>query len=115
MLSNTTITRKHERSVLPIDIPPVPCQACPRIQTTFPHKWQIRTAHQSNENFICDDYTIEFMNEYIFEFATEVNEETANENDDVPEENYMTIYVKMINGMTISIMRRKADSSNHIR
>ena len=94
MLSNTTITRKHERSVLPIDIPPVPCQAC---------KWQIWTAHQSNENFICDDYTIEFMNECIFEFATEVNEETANENDDVPEENYMTIFVKMINGMTISI------------
>ena len=49
MLSNTTMTRKHERSVLPIDVPPVPCQACPRIQTTFPHKWQVRTAHQSNE------------------------------------------------------------------
>ena len=43
------------------------------------------------------------MNEYIFEFATEVNEETANENDDVLEENYMTKKVKMINGMTISI------------
>ena len=103
MLSNTTITRKHERSVLPVDIPPVPCLACPRIQTTFSQKWQIRTAHQSNENFIRGDCTIEFVNEYIFEFATEVNEETANENDDVPEENYMTIYVKMINGKTISI------------
>ena len=43
------------------------------------------------------------MNEYIFEFATEVNEETTNENDDVLEENYMMIYVKMINGKTICI------------
>ena len=67
------------------------------------HKWQIRTAHQSNENFICGDYTIEFANEYIFEFATKVNEEPTNENDDVLEESYMMTYVKMINGKTISI------------
>ena len=46
---------------------------------------------------------MEFVNEYIFEFATEVNEETANEYDDGVEENYTTIYVKMINGKTISI------------
>ena len=100
MLSNTTKTRDHGKSVLPVAIPPVPCQACPRTQTTFPHKWQIRTAHQSNEKkFICGDYTTEFVNEYIFEFATEVLEETSNEN----EENYMMIYVKMINRKTISI------------
>ena len=60
-------------------------------------------AHQSNENFICGNYTIELVNEYIFEFATEVNGETTKENDDVLEENYMMIYVKMINGKTISI------------
>ena len=36
------------------------------------------------------------------EFATEVTEKTTNEIDDVLEENYMTIYVKMINGKTIS-------------
>ena len=32
-----------------------------------------------------------------------VNEETTNENDDLLEEIYMMIYVKMINGKTISI------------
>ena len=36
-------------------------------------------------------------------FATEVNEETTIELDDVLEENYMTVYVKTINGKTISI------------
>ena len=39
----------------------------------------------------------------MFEFATEVNKENTNENEDLPEETYMTIYVKMINGKTISI------------
>ena len=92
MLSNTTITRDH-----------VTCQLFPRIQITLLHKWQLRTAHQSNKNFECGDFTIEFENDYIFEFATEVNEETTNENDDVLEENYMMIYVKMINGKTISV------------
>ena len=57
----------------------------------------------TNGSFVCGDFTIEFENDYIFEFATEVNEETTNENDYVLEENYMTIYVKMINGKTISV------------
>ena len=96
MLSNTTKTRDRDKSVSPVAIPPVPCQAC-----LFPTQVQIRTAHQSNEKFICGDYTIEFVNEYVFEFATEVNMETTNENDDVLEENYIMIYVKMINGKTI--------------
>ena len=53
---------------------------------------------------------------YIFEFATEVNEKTTNEIDDVLEENYMTIYVKMINGKTISKKcEGKTESSHHIR
>ena len=103
MLSNTTITRDHEKSVFLVVVRPVTCQVFPRIQITLPYKWQLRTAHQSNKNFGCGDFTIEFENDYIFEFATEVNEETTNENDDVPEENYMMIYVKMINGKTISI------------
>ena len=33
-------------------------------------------AHQSNKNYVCDDYIFEFENEYIFVFATEVNEKT---------------------------------------
>ena len=41
--------------------------------------------------------------DYIFEFATEVNEKTTNEIDDVLECNYMTKNVKMINGKTICI------------
>ena len=55
------------------------------------------------KNFECGDFTTFFENDYIFEFATEVNEENTNENDDLLEETYMTIYVKMINGKTISI------------
>ena len=104
MLSNTTITRDHEQSVFPIVVPPFTCQVFPRIQITpSSYKWQLRTAHHSNKNFVCGDFTIEFENDYIFEFATEVNEETINENDDVLEENYMMIYVKLINGKTLSI------------
>ena len=49
------------------------------------------------------DYTTEFENDYIFEFANEENEENTKESDDLPEETYMTIYVKTINGKTISI------------
>ena len=92
MLSNTTITRDH-----------VTCQLFPRIQITLPYKWQLRTLISPIKNFECGDFTIEFENDYISEFATEVNEETTNENDDVLEENYMMIYVKMINGKTISV------------
>ena len=103
MPSNTTITRYHEKSVFPVVIPLVTCQVFTRIQTTIPCKWQLRTAHPSNKNFVCGDFITEFENEYIFEFATEVNEENTNENDDLLEETYMMIYVKMIFGKTISI------------
>ena len=79
----------------------LPAKPCPRTQATFPHKWQLRSAHQSSENFICGDYTTEFENDHIFEFANEENEENSKENDDLPEDTYMTIYVKTINGKTI--------------
>ena len=71
MRSNTTITGDHKKTVFPDAILPAACQACPRTQTTSPHKWQIRTAHQSNEKFICGDCTTEFENDHIFEFANE--------------------------------------------
>ena len=57
--------------------------------------WQTQAAHHSNKNYECDDY--------IFVFSTEVNEKTTIELDDVLEGNYMTVYVKTINGKTISI------------
>ena len=89
MPSNTTITRDHKKSVFQVVVPPVTCRVFSRIQTTLPCKWQLRTAHQSNKNFECGDFTTEFENDYIFEFATEVNEETTNENDDLLEDIYL--------------------------
>ena len=56
-----------------------------------------------------DDYIFEFENDYIF-VATEVSEKTTIEDDDALEENCMTVYVKTINGKTVSInatMKRK--------
>ena len=103
MRSNTTISRDHQETVFLDAILLVACQACPRTQTTFPHKWQIRKAHQSNENFMSGDYTTEFKNDHIFEFVNEENEENSKVNDDLPEETYMTIYVKTINGKTFSL------------
>ena len=61
--------------------------------------WKTQAAHLSLEN---DDCIFEFENYYIFVFATEANEETANENDDVLEENYITVFVLTINGKAIS-------------
>ena len=55
------------------------------------------------KHYECDDNTFDFENDYIFVFAKEVNDEIASENDDVPEENDMTVHVKTINGKTISI------------
>ena len=48
------------------------------------------------------EYTTEFESDHIFEFASEENEENSKVNDDLPEETYMTIYVKTVNGKTIS-------------
>ena len=87
MRSNTTITGDREKTVFLDAILPVACQACPRTRTTSPHKLQIRTTHQPNGKFMCGDYTTEF----------------EKENDDLLEETFMTIYVKTINGKTISI------------
>ena len=56
----------------------------PRIQSTSPSKRLIRSVQQSHEKFVGIEYNTE-------------------ENDDVLEENYMTVYVKTINGKTISI------------
>ena len=85
MRSNTTISGDHEETVFPDAILPVACQACPRTQTTFPHKWQKPRAHQSNEKFMCGDYT-EFENDHIFEFANEENEENSKVIDDLPDD-----------------------------
>ena len=57
------------------------CPVCPRIQTTFPIKWQ---SHGKNVG-------IEYNNEF------------EKENDDILEENYMTVYMKMIYEKRISI------------
>ena len=65
--------------------------------------WQNQAAHQSNKNYEYDDYTFEFENDYIFVFANEVSEKTTIELDNALEENYITVYVKTINGKTISI------------
>ena len=95
--------QRPQKSVFQVVILPVTCRVFPRIQTTLPCKWQLRKAHQSNKNFECGDFTTEFENDYIFEFATKLNEENTNENDDLLEETYMMIYMKMISGKTISI------------
>ena len=65
----------------------VACPACHRTQTTFPTKRQIPAAQQSHENFVGIEYNNEF----------------EKENDDMLEENYMTVYVEMIYEKTISI------------
>ena len=31
--------------------------------------WQTQAAHQSNKNYVCDDYIFEFESDYIFVFA----------------------------------------------
>ena len=79
--SNTAVTAFMGSSFL------VACPACPRTQTTFPIKWQIRTAQQPHGNFMGMEYNTEF----------------EKENDDMLEENYMTVYVKTIYEKTISI------------
>ena len=77
--------------------------------------WQTQAAHQSNKNDECDDYIFEFENDYIFVFAIEVNEKTTTELDNALEENYMTVYVKTINGKTTSIKcDRKQKASYYI-
>ena len=70
---------------------PDACQACPRTRTTSPNKWQIRTTHQPNGKFMCGDCTTE----------------SEKENDDLLEKNFMTIYVKTINGKTQSVQNAK--------
>ena len=63
------------------------CPACSRTQTTFPIKWQIRKAQQLHGKFVGIEYNTEF----------------EKENDDMLEENYMTVYMKIIYEKTISI------------
>ena len=65
--------------------------------------WQNQAAHQSKKNYECDDNTFKFENDCIFVFANEVSEKTTIELENALEENYMTVYVKTINGQTISI------------
>ena len=84
MRSNTTNARVLTKSVFLDVILPGACPACPRILTTSPNKRQIRSVQQSHGKFV----------------GIECNTE---ENDDMHEENYMSVYVKMINGKTISL------------
>ena len=84
MRSNTTNAGDLEKSVFLDAILPGACPACPSILTTSLNGRHIRSVQQSHGNFVGIEYNTE-------------------ENDDTLEENYMTVYVKMINGKTISI------------
>ena len=84
MRSNTTNAGDLEKSVFLYAILPGVCPACPRILTTSPNERQIRSVQQSHGKFVGIEYNTE-------------------EKDDMLEENYMTVYMKMINGKTISI------------
>ena len=79
--SNTAMTAFMGSSFL------VTCPACSRTQTTFPIKWQIRTAQQPHGKFV----------------GIECNTEFEKENDDMLEENYRRVFVKTIYEKTISI------------
>ena len=81
--SNTTSDRDLNRIVFHDVILSSTCPACPRILTTSPNKRQIRSVQQSFGRIV----DIEDNNE---------------ENDNMLEEIYEIIYVKMINGKTIS-------------
>ena len=66
--------------------------------------WQAQTAHQSIKEYEFDDY--------IFAFATEISGKTTIELEDELEENCMTVFVRTINGKTISIKcDRKQDAA----
>ena len=85
-------------------------------QDVYQDVWQNQAAHQSKKNYECDDNTFEFENDYIFVFANEVSEKTTTELDNALEENYMTVYVKTINGKTVSIKcdkKQKAATISH--
>ena len=106
MLSNTVGVRSSHVSVFMMSI-----LGGPTLQGLFQNVsqdvsqdvWQTQAAHQSDKNYVRDDYIFEFENDYIFVFDNEVNEKTTVELDDVLEENYMTVCVRTINGKTISI------------
>ena len=82
--SNTTSARDLEKIVFQDVILPSACPACPRIPT----KRQIRSVQQSLGKFLGIEYNTE-------------------ENDNMLEENYTIVYVKMINGKTISIRHHR--------
>ena len=48
--------------------------------------WQTQAAHQSNKNYERDDYIFDFENDHIFVLATEEDEKTTIELDDMLEE-----------------------------
>ena len=84
MRSNTTNAGDPEKIVFLDVILPGACPVCPRILTSSPNKRQIRSVQQSLGKFVGIEYNTE-------------------ENDDMLEENYTTVYVKMLNGKKISI------------
>ena len=86
--SNTTNDRDLTRILFHDIILSCSCPACPRILTTSPNKRQIRSVQQSFGRIV----DIEDNNE---------------ENDNTPEEIHEVIYVKTINGKTISARHHK--------
>ena len=88
MRSNTTNDIELNRVFLLDVIFSSTCPACPKILTTSPNKWQIRPVQQSFGNI----------------GNIEDNDE---ERDNTPEEIHEVIYVKTINGKTISTRHHK--------
>ena len=86
--SNTTSDRDLDKIVFQDVILPSACPACPRNLTTSPNKRQIRSVQQSSGKIVGI-------------------EDNTEENDNMLEEIYATVYVKMINGKTISIRHHR--------
>ena len=85
---NTTSDRDLDKIVFQDVILPSGCPACPNNLITSPDKWQIRSVQRSLGKIVGIEYNTE-------------------ENDNMLEEIYATVYVKMINGKTISIRHHR--------
>ena len=86
--SNATNDSDLNRILLRNSILSCSCPGCPRILTTSPNKRQIRSVQQSFGRIVDIEDNIE-------------------ENDNTPEESHEVIYVKTINGKTISARHHK--------
>ena len=99
--SNTTII------VFMGAILPDACPVCPRTQTTFPHKWQIRTAQQHHGKFVGSDYTNEFDKE---------NDDLLQEklHDSLREDDLQTISIKRDRNMTAAVISDEVERRSSI-